>query len=71
MKRIIGWERFVRAASWLSDSPARSRRRRMTAANAPHNGSSEVRGMGWQWLADILFWPQMGTDETQIRNTSL
>ena len=47
MNRIMGRESRVRAANWLSDSPARSRRRRMTAANAPHTGSSYVRGMGW------------------------
>jgi hypothetical protein len=38
----MGRESRVRAANWLNDSPARPRRRRMTAANAPHTGSSEM-----------------------------
>ena len=42
MNRIMGRESRVRAANWLNDSPARPRRRRMTAANAPHTGSSEM-----------------------------
>lgn len=55
MNRIIGWERFVRAATWLSDSPARSRRRRMTTATASQTGSSEVRGRGCRLCAVIVY----------------